>query len=130
MTLAKFRELTPNIDWSSYLRDVGLTGPLAKVNVAEPNFYKRLNELIAQTPVDDWRVYLRYHVAERRRALVEQRVRARELRLQSAVQRREVAAAALEAMPASDRRIDRRSAWPGVRREDVPAVGARSRQGA
>jgi putative endopeptidase len=61
MTLAKFRQLTPNIDWTVYLRDVGLTGPLAKVNVAEPNFYKRLNELIAQTPIEDWRAYLRYH---------------------------------------------------------------------
>ncbi|HJY42251.1 MAG TPA: M13 family metallopeptidase, partial [Steroidobacteraceae bacterium] len=42
--------------------DVGLTGSLSKINVAEPAFYKRLDELMTQTPVDDWRAYLRYHV--------------------------------------------------------------------
>ena len=62
MTLAKFTTTTPHIDWPAYLHDVGLTGSLSKINVAEPAFYKRLDELMTQTPVDDWRAYLRYHV--------------------------------------------------------------------
>jgi putative endopeptidase len=61
MTLAKFRELTPNLDWTAYLQEAGLATPLAKVNVGEPEFFKRLNELVAKTPIDDWRAYLRYH---------------------------------------------------------------------
>jgi putative endopeptidase len=61
MTLAQFSQTTPGIDWPSYFRTVGLTVPLAKINVAEPAFYKRLAELVARTPIDDWRAYLRFH---------------------------------------------------------------------
>jgi putative endopeptidase len=31
------------------------------VNVLEPAFYKRLDRLVASTPMADWRAYLRYH---------------------------------------------------------------------
>src|SRR5207249_879353 len=51
----------PNITWATYLHDIGLGTPLKKLNIAEPNFYKRLNELITEKPLDDWRAYLRYH---------------------------------------------------------------------
>ncbi|HEX4682398.1 MAG TPA: M13 family metallopeptidase [Gemmatimonadaceae bacterium] len=61
MTLAQFHTLTPNIDWAAYFRDVGLSAPANKLNVAEPEFYKRLNALIASTPMDTWKAYLRYH---------------------------------------------------------------------
>jgi putative endopeptidase len=61
MTLAQFRTMTPNIDWTSYFKDVGLKVPARKLNVAEPAFYKRLNELMASTPISTWKAYLRYH---------------------------------------------------------------------
>ena len=61
MPIDKFRAMTPNVDWSTYFRNVGLTAPLREVNVAEPKFYARLDSLIAERPLADWQAYLRYH---------------------------------------------------------------------
>lgn len=61
MTLTQLRALTPNIDWVAYFRHVGLTVPTAKLNVGQPDFLKRLDNLITSTSLDDWRAYLRYH---------------------------------------------------------------------
>jgi putative endopeptidase len=61
MTLAQFHATTPNLDWTTYFHDVGLTAPVARVNVTEPKYFARLNALITQTPMADWRAYLRYH---------------------------------------------------------------------
>jgi putative endopeptidase len=61
MTVAQFSQTTPTVDWPSYFRSVGLTVPLIKINVAEPAYFKRLATLVAQTPIEDWRAYLRYH---------------------------------------------------------------------
>ncbi len=64
MTLVAFRAMTPNVDWTTYFHDIGLNAPMQKVNVQEPVFYKRLNALIATTPMDAWRAYLRYHAID------------------------------------------------------------------
>src|SRR5205085_9368878 len=61
MTLAKLRQITLHLNWPAYFRDVGLSAPVRKVNVAEPRFYRRLDELIGTLSLDDWKVYLRYH---------------------------------------------------------------------
>ncbi len=61
MTMAKFRQTSPNVDWASYLKGVDVTVSVAKVNVAEPAFFKRLDALVTNTPLDDWKAYLRYH---------------------------------------------------------------------
>jgi putative endopeptidase len=61
MTMAKFRETSPNVDWATYLKGVDVTVSVAKVNVAEPAFFKRLDALITNTPLEDWKAYLRYH---------------------------------------------------------------------
>ncbi|MEP6495320.1 MAG: M13 family metallopeptidase [bacterium] len=62
MTLAAFRQATPNVDWTVFLQEAGLAAPLTKINVGEPAFFKRLNELVTSTPIETWRAYLRYHV--------------------------------------------------------------------
>src|SRR5690242_4500922 len=64
MTMAKFHDAAPNVDWTTYLHGVSVTVPVAKVNVAEPAFFKRLDALLATTPIDDWKAYLRYHSIE------------------------------------------------------------------
>ena len=64
MTLEKFGQTTPNLDWPVYFREVGLAAPLKKVNVTEPNFFKRLDALISSIPLDDWKAYLRYHTID------------------------------------------------------------------
>jgi putative endopeptidase len=61
MTLAELATLAPNIDWRSYFRSIGLTVNVTKVNVANPDFFRRASELVASTSMADWRAYLRYH---------------------------------------------------------------------
>ena len=62
MAFAKLHELAPDVDWTAYLHDVGLSSPVSLVNVGEPAYYKALDALVAKRPVEDWRAYLRYHV--------------------------------------------------------------------
>jgi putative endopeptidase len=54
--------LAPAIDWPVYFRTVGLTSPVAFVNVAQPDFLRRASALLSSTPLDDWRAYLHYHL--------------------------------------------------------------------
>ena len=61
MSVAELATLAPNVDWKSYFRSIGLTANAAKVNVANPDFFRRASELVASTPMADWRAYLRYH---------------------------------------------------------------------
>ena len=60
-TLADFQKLAPDFDFSVYFADVKI-GSFDSLNVATPNFFKGLNELIAQQPVDAWQAYFRWHV--------------------------------------------------------------------
>ena len=61
MSLAQFHQITTAFDWAAYFHAVGLTVPIKKINVAEPVFFKRLDSLVAATPLATWRAYLRYH---------------------------------------------------------------------
>jgi len=65
MPLARFASMTPDVSWPAYFHTVGLTVPVTTVNVGMPDFYKRLDELIATQPLDTWRAYLRYHALSR-----------------------------------------------------------------
>jgi predicted metalloendopeptidase len=61
MTLAQLSALAPNVDWPAYFRSIGLASPVMRVNVANPDFFKRAGELVESTPIADWRAYLRFH---------------------------------------------------------------------
>ncbi len=64
-TAAQLAALAPAIAWPRYFRSVGVTVPVARVNVAEPGFIRRVNVLLRTAPLAQWRAYLRYHaVAE------------------------------------------------------------------
>ncbi|MFL5538705.1 MAG: M13 family metallopeptidase [Longimicrobiaceae bacterium] len=62
MSVAQLRALTPSVDWTQYFQAIGLARPGEQVNVAEPAFMRRVSELLASVPVEDWRAYLRFHV--------------------------------------------------------------------
>ncbi|HET7322450.1 MAG TPA: M13 family metallopeptidase [Longimicrobiaceae bacterium] len=64
MSTAELRTLTPDVDWNAYFAAIGLATPVQRVNVGEPDFFRTLNQLIASTPLNDWRAYLRYHALE------------------------------------------------------------------
>jgi|CZKL01.1.fsa_nt_gi putative endopeptidase len=59
-TVADFQKLTPDFDYSVYFKDVKVR-PFDTLNVATPNFFKVLNELIEKEPVDAWEFYFRWH---------------------------------------------------------------------
>jgi endothelin-converting enzyme/putative endopeptidase len=61
MTPAEFQAITPNFDWSRYLRGIGAPA-ITAINVSEPDFFKAFNQQIATTTVDDVRTYLRWHL--------------------------------------------------------------------
>ena len=59
-TVADFQKLAPDFDFSVYFKDVKVR-PFDTLNVATPDFFKGLNELIAKEPLDSWKSYLRWH---------------------------------------------------------------------
>jgi putative endopeptidase len=59
-TVADFQKLTPDFDFSVYYKDVKVRS-FETLNVATPDFFKGLNNLIAKEPVEAWKSYFRWH---------------------------------------------------------------------
>src|SRR6476646_6541673 len=59
MTFAELKPLAPHFDWDQELRalNVPTTGHL---NVGQPKLVQAFDTLLNSTPLDDWRVYLRW----------------------------------------------------------------------
>jgi len=60
-SVADFQKLVPNFEWSRYFWQTGIR-PFATLNVAEPDYFKALNELLAGEPLESWKSYLRWQV--------------------------------------------------------------------
>jgi putative endopeptidase len=61
LTLVDLATLAPNFDFSVYFNHV-TTLPIETVNVANLNFLKTVDKLIASLPIDSWRSYFRWHI--------------------------------------------------------------------
>ena len=63
MTLDAVDQLTPGIAWQTYFTALGLptVGP---VDVGQPEFFKALGGLLTQTPIEDWKTYLRWQLID------------------------------------------------------------------
>jgi endothelin-converting enzyme/putative endopeptidase len=60
-TLAQLKALTPAFAWDSYLNNIGAPAvPLYEVTA--PEFFRRLNTLIADEPLATWKLYLRWQL--------------------------------------------------------------------
>ncbi len=53
--------LNPSFGWPSYLADVNAP-PIESLNVAVPEFFKGLDSLINTTSLEDWKIYLAWHL--------------------------------------------------------------------
>jgi putative endopeptidase len=63
MKLAELNLLAPNFDWAAYYR--ALKYPNFEIlNVDAPAFYKQLSAELASESLDNWKHYLRLHVAD------------------------------------------------------------------
>lgn len=61
MIKTQLLEMTPDFDWSRYFRGIGMP-EIGKVNVGQPDFFKAADKLLTNTPIDDWKTYLRWHL--------------------------------------------------------------------
>jgi endothelin-converting enzyme/putative endopeptidase len=61
MTPEELGKLTPEFDWKGYFGAVGLGG-VQTVNVTEPEFFKAVEAQLESEPLENWKVYFRWHV--------------------------------------------------------------------
>jgi len=64
-TLRELKALAPAIDWGRYFGDLdvgAIKGDTAVLDVSQPAFLRRVNDLAAKAPLGDWRAYLRWHL--------------------------------------------------------------------
>jgi putative endopeptidase len=61
MNMASLKELSPQFNWSTFLHQIGIP-KLDSVIVDQPEFYTALDNEIKNTPMDEWKDYLRFHL--------------------------------------------------------------------
>jgi predicted metalloendopeptidase len=61
MPVRQVQQLTPDWNWSDYFKDIDLLEP-GDVNVQQPEFFKAADQVFKNTPLDDWKAYLRWHL--------------------------------------------------------------------
>jgi putative endopeptidase len=61
MPVRQLQDLTPDWNWSNYFKDIDLLEP-GDVNVRQPEFFKAADQVFKNTPLDDWKAYLRWHL--------------------------------------------------------------------
>ena len=61
LSSSELQKISPEFQWQVYFTKVGLPS-LSSLNVAVPNFFKTLNEEIGKDSLDDWKIYLRWHL--------------------------------------------------------------------
>ena len=62
MDAAGLAQLTPNFDWQAYYAELHFP-QFQTVNITAPEFFKRVNVALKNEPLEDWKTYLRFHVA-------------------------------------------------------------------
>jgi putative endopeptidase len=63
MKIPGLEELASNFDWKTYY-NVLQYPKIEILNVAAPAFFKQVNAALASEPLENWKTYLRFHVAD------------------------------------------------------------------
>jgi len=58
-TLQKLEDISPNFDWQVYWKAIEI-GHFDTLNVATPEFFKTVNQLVQSEPVEAWKAYFRW----------------------------------------------------------------------
>jgi len=61
MKQAELQTLTPDWNWADYFKELQVAEP-GDINVGQPEFFKAAGQVFASTPVEDWKIYLRWHL--------------------------------------------------------------------
>ena len=59
-------QLTPRFSWTAYFRALGLPED-HRINISQPDYLRRLDELLAATPLATWQAFLRFHLVSSQR---------------------------------------------------------------
>ena len=63
MTLDQLKKELPNFSWVTYFSAIGYP-QIKHINVGMPGFFKKINGLLTSVTLDDWKIYLRWHVID------------------------------------------------------------------
>jgi putative endopeptidase len=61
MSPGDLKNVMTNFDWPTYIKKVGAPS-FTEINVAHPDFFKGLDQMLTSVPVEDWKTYLRWHL--------------------------------------------------------------------
>ena len=54
--------MVPEINWVVYFSELGIYGKVRNVIVSQPKFFARVNAMIADHSLNEWKIYLRWHL--------------------------------------------------------------------
>ncbi len=63
MTVAQLQALTPSFSWRDFFRQIEAPS-IESVDVSAPKFFEAVNSEIKSVSLDDWKVYLRWHLVD------------------------------------------------------------------
>jgi len=63
MKMGDLENLAPNFDWTAYYREARYPN-FEIVNVESPKFYKQMSDSLTAEPVENWKTYFRFHIAD------------------------------------------------------------------
>ena len=55
-TMSKIRSMIPGIDWDRWISGTEIKG-LDKIIISQSDYLENINDIITETPIDDWKVY-------------------------------------------------------------------------
>ncbi len=61
MSPADLKNVMANFDWTTYIQKSGAPA-FTEINVAHPDFFKGLDQMLTSVSIDDWKTYLRWHL--------------------------------------------------------------------
>ena len=80
MKIAELAQLAPAFDWAGYYSEMQYPDfPI--LNVDAPDFIKEINTLLTSEPIENWRTYLRFHVADVSSPYLSAEIRRRKFRV-------------------------------------------------
>jgi predicted metalloendopeptidase len=62
LSFAQLERIAPAIEWTKYFKAIGMAAE-KDVMVMQPDFLKAVSKMLVDTPLEDWKVYLRFHLA-------------------------------------------------------------------
>jgi putative endopeptidase len=61
MAPADLKNVMANFDWNTYIKKIDAP-KFTEINVAHPDFFKGVDQMLTSVPIEDWKTYLRWHL--------------------------------------------------------------------